>query len=155
MITHPTNLIVIGFTDPFRIVYPSKGRMSSSEWITSSHRNLLNLNEKLADDVLRSTVCYDMQVMQGAIQIVGMLDFLARKKIKFAFTYGFFENFLNKLPNYILDELDTYSKYRIPYNLATHPSWANTGEYDPTFHVADPEAQQLFAQQVNAVLTNQ
>ena len=153
--THPTNLIVIGFTDPFRLVYPSKGRITSSEWITSCHRNLLNRHEKVADDVIRTTICHDMQIMQGAMQIVGMLDFLTRKKIKFAFTYGLFEKFLSKLPDYILDELETYSKYRIMYNLTTHPSSDATGEYDPTFHVADPEAQQLFAQQVNDMLTNQ
>jgi len=155
VMTHPTDLIVIGFTDPFRLVYPSKGRITSSEWLTSNHRDLLNHYEKLADDTIRSTVCQDMQIMQGAIQMVGMLDFLARKKIKFAFTYGLFEKFLSELPNYILDELETYNKYRISYNLTTHPSSVATGEYDPTFHVADPEAQQLFAQQVNDVLTNQ
>lgn len=155
LIAQNPDAMVIGFTDPFRLVYPSKGRMSSAEWITSNQRNLLNHYEKIGDDALKTTVCQDMQVMQGAIQIVGMLDFITRKKIKFVFTYGLFENYLNRLPDYISQELLIYKDHCIPYNLATHSEAQCCGELYPSFHVADPTAQELFAQQVNDMLTNQ
>lgn len=151
--TNP-DAIVIGFTDPNRLVYPAKGRMLYSEWITSNHRHLMNHHEKLADDAIKSTVCQNMQSIQGAVQIVGMLDLLVRKKIKFAFTYGLFEYYLSRLPNYMLQELELYKNYCVPYNLAMHPE-SRSGENDPTFHVADPAAQELFAQQAIDVLTNQ
>lgn len=147
--------IVLGLTDPFRLTFPGEGRMENAYWITSSHHHLLNQHEKQAANLIRTTIDQHTQIVQAGMQVVGMFDLLARKQIKFAFSYGPFELSVGHLPDFVCQELDVYKQHQIPYNLWAHPDSTRNWPTDPTFHVADPVAQRKFAEQVKQVLTCQ
>jgi hypothetical protein len=141
------DVVVIGFTDPYRIEFDSRKRTDTS-WITSCHKQYMTDTEILAYDLWSTNCAEYIERVKCTMQLHGLFLLLDSIKIKYVYAPFCFAGFLEntRFENMVFfQHFEKYADKEIPFNLAMSDpsSW---GIQAPVYHINSQEAQKKFAQ---------
>jgi hypothetical protein len=145
--------VVIGFTNPGRIEFENTHVEVNRQWITNQHRHLLNQDQKLLMTLRQSLTNPVWENFSAFWQIVGALSVLKNQNIPFVYSLGIYQQLmavtelLIQHSDVVNTQLSRFAFHAIELNLATYPLELQTN-FNPLFHVPDPDWQSRFANEV-------
>jgi len=150
---HSPDAVVIGFTNPGRIEFENTHVEVNRQWITNQHRHLLNQDQKLLMTLRQSLTTPVWENFNTFWQIVGALSVLKNWNIPFVYSLGIYQQsmadteLLIQHSDVVNTQLSRFALHAIELNLAAYPLELQTN-FNPLFHVPDPDWQSRFANEV-------
>ena len=147
--------VVIGFTAADRIEFENSNPDPDFDrrWITTQHHKFLSNDQKLLATLSGALLDNEMTQFKLLWQILGTLYFLKSLNIPFLYSLGIYEKhyrdvkLIQRHKEFITVQLDQFKSHAIGLNLTTYPLELQTN-FDPLFHVPDPQWQSNFANEV-------